>query len=255
MSNLLDQYLKKQQELSLQIKADSLPQESLIVFQELNYRICVLETFKTFCKTAPVTTDTNVMVYHYQIVDAYIRFLGAERKFGLKADAEGQAKRETAAAALERVIQDGRKRFASFKADTQDQYRDCIGSLISTVLPVWVQYRNTYINIIIGFGENSGTVASDKPEAKPKAKPTERIPETVPQVSAGNETASIELTQEEKFQKALTCSCPITKYNGKTLGDVLTMDPNALKWLATKFKGDAVIIDAAKTICEYALSA
>jgi hypothetical protein len=147
MANLLQQYFVKQEELCSQIKADGLPIESLTVYQELCYRICVLETFKAFARTAPITTDTKAMGYHYQIVDAYVKFLGAERKFGPKADVEGQRKREAAASALERVIQDGRKRFSSFKADTREQYRNCIGSLINTVLPVWVQYRNTYINI------------------------------------------------------------------------------------------------------------
>lgn len=147
MATILEQYFAKKQELCSQIKAESLPMDSLTIFQELNYRICVLETLKAFCVTAPVTMDTKVMGYHYQVVDAYIKFLGAERKFGPKADEAGQKKRETAAAALERVVQDGRKRFASFNANSQDQYKNCIGSLINTVLPVWLQYRNTYINI------------------------------------------------------------------------------------------------------------
>lgn len=147
MANLLEQYLEKREELTSQIKANSMPVDSLTILQELNYRISVLETFKAFSQAAPVTADTKVMGYHYQIVDAYIRFLGTERKFGPKADENGQTKRETAASALERVAQDGRKRFASFKANTQDQYKNCIGNLINTVLPVWVQYRNTYVNI------------------------------------------------------------------------------------------------------------
>lgn len=62
-------------------------------------------------------------------------------------DVEGQKKREAALAAVERVVQDGRRRFSSFKADTQDQYRKTINAFISAVLPVWVQYRNTYVNV------------------------------------------------------------------------------------------------------------
>lgn len=42
--------------------------------------------------------------------------------------------------------QDGRKRFSSFSASTQEQYKTCINSYIKTILPVWMQYRNTYIN-------------------------------------------------------------------------------------------------------------
>ena len=49
--------------------------------------------------------------------------------------------------------------------------------------------------------------------------------------------------------------CPITRYNGKTLGDVLATDQKAIQWLATKFIGDEKIKEAATMICEYALTA
>lgn len=62
-----------------------------------------------------------------------------------------------------------------------------------------------------------------------------------------------ELTPEEKLAKAMSTPCPISKYKGKTLGDVLTMDPNALNWIANKFTGSEEISAAAKLICEYAM--
>ena len=61
-----------------------------------------------------------------------------------------------------------------------------------------------------------------------------------------------ELTPEEKYRQAILMPCPINKYNGKTLGDVLTLDPKALTWIAEKFTGDEKIRTAARTICEYA---
>ena len=64
--------------------------------------------------------------------------------------------------------------------------------------------------------------------------------------------ASRELTQEEKLQQAMAKPCPITKYNGKTLGEVLPLDPGAITWVATKFKGDEELAEAARFICEYA---
>ena len=57
------------------------------------------------------------------------------------------------------------------------------------------------------------------------------------------------------FERALKVSCPIAKYTGKTLGDVLQMDPKALNWVANKYTGDAEISAAAKLICEEALKA
>ncbi len=64
-----------------------------------------------------------------------------------------------------------------------------------------------------------------------------------------------ELTLEEKFNNATQVSCPITKYNGKTLGEVLQLDPKAIQWCATKFTGGEEIKAAARLICEYALQA
>ena len=62
-----------------------------------------------------------------------------------------------------------------------------------------------------------------------------------------------ELTPEQKLEQAMKTPCPITKYKGKTLGEVLSLDPNALNWVANKFTGGVEISAAARTICEYAL--
>lgn len=62
-----------------------------------------------------------------------------------------------------------------------------------------------------------------------------------------------ELTPEERLAQAMQVPCPITKFNGKTLGEVLTMDPGAIKWVATKFTGSEEIKAAAQMICNYAL--
>lgn len=67
------------------------------------------------------------------------------------------------------------------------------------------------------------------------------------------ETQTAEPTPEDILERAMNTPCPITKYSGKTLGEVLVIDPNALNWVANKFTGNAEISEAAKTICEYAV--
>ena len=126
MATILEQYRKRQNEIREQIAANSLPLDQMLIMQELNYRICVLETFESLCKSAPVTMDTKSMGFHFQLVDAYVRFTLNERKFGPKTDAEGQKKRETALQSFTQVVQDGRKRFSSFNASTQEQYKTCM---------------------------------------------------------------------------------------------------------------------------------
>lgn len=62
-----------------------------------------------------------------------------------------------------------------------------------------------------------------------------------------------ELTYEERLNNAMMVPCPITKYTGKSLGEVLREDPKALKWVAEKFTGSEEIKAAAQMICDYAL--
>ena len=68
------------------------------------------------------------------------------------------------------------------------------------------------------------------------------------------EEYTAELSDAEKLEKAYQTPCPITKYSGKTLAEVLTVDPHALVWVANKYKGNPEISDAARLICEHALS-
>lgn len=60
-------------------------------------------------------------------------------------------------------------------------------------------------------------------------------------------------SQESPLEQAMKQACPISKYSGKTLGDMIQLDPKALVWVANKYTGDQNIIAAAKLICEQAL--
>jgi len=61
--------------------------------------------------------------------------------------------------------------------------------------------------------------------------------------------------EEDPLEKAMKAPCPISKYKGKTLGDLITSDPKALVWIATKYPGDPEISAAAKLICDRSLAA
>ena len=52
------------------------------------------------------------------------------------------------------------------------------------------------------------------------------------------------------YEKAITLPCPIGKYRGKTLGDLINLDPRALVWVTNNCTGD--VQEAAKLICEQA---
>ncbi len=73
------------------------------------------------------------------------------------------------------------------------------------------------------------------------------------QNTVSHEPVQQELTYEERIQKALSMPCPIKKYAGKTLGDLVVTDPKALNWIVNKFHDDKGTNEAARLICEYAL--
>lgn len=87
------------------------------------------------------------------------------------------------------------------------------------------------------------------------------IPAEMPALPAGNEdgtpepeyTAAAAPEPELTFESAKAMPCPISKYSGKTLGDLILLDPNALNWIATKFSGDEKLSKGARLICAEAL--
>jgi len=62
-----------------------------------------------------------------------------------------------------------------------------------------------------------------------------------------------ELTPEEKLEQAMNVPCPITRFKGKTLGEVLQLDPGAIKWVAEKFPATEKVRAAAQLIRDFAL--
>lgn len=63
-----------------------------------------------------------------------------------------------------------------------------------------------------------------------------------------------ELTAEEKYQQAASMLWPTKKHAGRTLGQVLQLEPSAIEWLANRFNGNPEASAAAKFMCEYALN-
>ncbi|MCI9192456.1 MAG: hypothetical protein HFE92_03515 [Acutalibacter muris] len=145
--SILATYREKQADFNSRIAKHTMQTKENLALQELNYRICVLETFQAFSKSAPMGMKVDDLSYHYQLVDAYIKSVLSERQFGAKTDADGKKRRETAHQSLEKVVQAGRKQFSSFAPSKPEQYSQTVGKYINALLPVWMQYRDTYINL------------------------------------------------------------------------------------------------------------
>ena len=147
MATLLEKYTDLRTGLVEKVMNGVLPLDKVLVYQEILYRIDVLESCQLFVKKAPVTTDTKVLAYHYQMWDVYIYHMLTDHKFGQPADEKQKQVRETAANSLLQVVNNCRKQFSSFKPTTAELYKQSINTLITTVLPAWVQYRETYISL------------------------------------------------------------------------------------------------------------
>lgn len=97
--------------------------------------------------------------------------------------------------------------------------------------------------------------ATDQSEATVGEPVTTEAPTVVePSPQTETDPALEETTLEDAFAAALKLPCPIAKYPGKTLGDLLQMgEHSALVWIADKFTKDPDIAAGAKLICEKAL--
>jgi len=145
MATTLEQYNQMKQQLTAKIADGSMTVDQLLGYQELLYRISVLESCMNFVKTAPVTNDMKVMSYHYQVVEALFTCLVQERQFGIPADDVVRKQRATALENLQTVVNSFRKQFQSFKPAAPEAYRAAVTKMVNTILPAWLQYRFTYI--------------------------------------------------------------------------------------------------------------
>ena len=148
MATSLENYYKLKYDFDSGLQTKMPGADQVWLHLELLYRIEVLEACLVFCKTAPRSAESKDLVWHYQSVDAYFEILTLERRNGAGADEHIAKQRETARDSLLRVIQDYRKRFASFTSmGDAELYHKTITNVIQTVVPVWMQYRQTYIEI------------------------------------------------------------------------------------------------------------
>jgi hypothetical protein len=147
MATILEQYTGLKEKISTQIASGNFPYNQMLQYQEMLYRIDVLETCMAFVKTAPVTMDQRVLSTHYQMLDAFLMCMLQERKIGQPGDETVRKQRETAYTNFQTVVNTFRKQFSSFRPGNQDTYRNTIQNMVSTILPAWMSYRNTYVSL------------------------------------------------------------------------------------------------------------
>ena len=114
-----------------------------------------------------------------------------------------------------------------------------------------------------GFGLQFSAAGEDFSSTAPDEFTMDLVTDPAPEEPAPVRTKAVapppppaprELTPEEKLEAAMRLPCPIKKFSGKTLGDLVSLDPKSLVWLANKYTHSEEISAAAKLICESALN-
>ena len=103
-----------------------------------------------------------------------------------------------------------------------------------------------------GFGLQFAMAGEEFPDTVSEGVPTKNVAAPA-EPYAIEESTPRELTQEEKLDQDMKVPCPITKFKGKTLGEVLQLGPGAIKWVAEKFSADEKVGAAAQFIRDFAL--
>lgn len=143
----LEFYQEVQSELEKQACSRSLNPEEHWLYQELAYRSSVLRAFRFLAATAPKTMELEAVIPHYQAMDALVSHLLHERRFADAKDPKEQAARETSYQSLCMLQRDYRRRFSAYHISGEEQYRNDVSKTIESLVHLWIQYRNTMMQI------------------------------------------------------------------------------------------------------------
>lgn len=143
----LEFYQELLAELEKQALSRSLNPEEHWLYQELVYRSGVLCAIRFLAATAPRTMELEEVVPHFQAMDALVSHLLQERRFAAAQDPKEQAARETSHQSLSMLQRDYRRRFSAYHITGDEQYRNDVSKTIDALVHLWIQYRNTMMQI------------------------------------------------------------------------------------------------------------
>ena len=226
---LIEQYQRSGKLLEEQLADGKCSVKKVVEVQEVKYRISVISTMRSYELSAPIGGAMDDINFHFRVFMKYIAFLIEERRMGKKTDEAGQKKRETALEFFENVFESKKAEFEEYDFEEKPAaYAKYVKEVIGTILPAWVQYRDTYIDISkLPVGEEKSTEENK------------------------------EESEEASVKRALSVMCPLSRFKGKNFGEVLRLDPSAINYLAgkgaDKYAGEyPEAVEAAKILCEYA---
>ncbi len=239
--SLLQDYVMLKNEMENRM-GDTTGLKSLLLYQELGYRVLVLDTLKAFTDTVPDIEDGKAVRSHTKALMNYIQTIPDGNKFAPKVDETGKKARATALETLREVCEDACDNLDEYVPESQENYAKELSKILRPITSVWSQYRDTLI-AIVDNGE-------EEPEPAPTPKKEEEKPKTVKPKAEKPKAAKP--TESEEVKKAKKVACPIKQYLGMSLGEVLEKDRKAIEFLATKYQKTDEIKAAAVVLYEYA---
>lgn len=147
MATILQTYQERKALLEQAAQQGTISNNDVFVYQELVYRISILQTFQMFGRNAPVSTSMPELMLHYKLANIFLYSLCNDHRFGFPTDEKGMAQRQTVHNSLVGAVQASEKQFSSFRPSTPQTYPNCINNIFHAVLPVWLQYRDSYISL------------------------------------------------------------------------------------------------------------
>ena len=151
----LERYLLCRFDLETAFRAEPVDTAELWKYQEVMYRISVIETCRAFQETIPASGEIVTLLPHYQMLMAFLQHLVSERRFGMPDDIKARRNRDTAHMSLVRIMDDHSSRFRHYTPEGPEQYRLDVRNIISTVLSAWMQYRDSLLLIKLSDKEIS----------------------------------------------------------------------------------------------------
>ncbi len=141
---LVEEYRLRRRNLE---QKDELSAKDLLVYEELLYRIHVIQVLKFLLEHAPVSREISTLAGHWEAVDALASHLCQERRLSPSPDAQIQQQRDTARQFLMEILTEQRRRFFVYMPENERQYQADIRDTLQCLLFAWLQYRETMMPI------------------------------------------------------------------------------------------------------------
>lgn len=137
-------YSQLRHEINNKLENGTLEADSIIVSQELHYRLSVIQSFREYVMSAPVSSDVAAMTTHYRMVLGFLKCLPNERLYGKDIDKPGITECQKN---LEDFYLQTKEFFMSFRPSSDEAYAVNLDSALSVYLCLFRGLRESITKI------------------------------------------------------------------------------------------------------------